>query len=539
MNLQRITFVTAGSRGDVQPYLAIALSLKERGYEVRFATSCEFEKMIQSFGFGFAGIFPNVAAVLEKSPKLMQAMQNGETFTLSAGISAANAKVAPDAFAKFQIELEQYPPDLIVKGSLTEFLVFHAALTRKIPFCDVCIMMPIHHPDRPLFGFPKLPFGLHSIFPWLLLTAYYNGQRVYDCENVVARRWSNARFRHAMTNPVIPRICLAPSLARPILYPSVDGNFKFVGYATIASAFQINSRSGSSFGDVRVQTQIKEFLDKSTGQDCVYMGWGSMVSRSPEHMTEFAVRTLQLVQKRGIILSGYANLGMQHIRDDELLSYAHENILFVSEAPHEWLFPKVSLTIHHGGSGTTASALRSGKPTIITPVIFDQWDNAHLINQLGCGYGFEKQQLHSLTSKDLAKAIDMVVGHRRFSIYATQVAEQVQRENGAYGAANEIEAFWTNYVVSSRTWSLLPGHNSESKQMSSVSRFSWRSLFGFVAFLVSFIIPRDAFSHNLVTSLSSAQIERMDYQLEELPDDIEWYECSDATNLSARTIEIP
>ncbi|GAX17546.1 hypothetical protein FisN_18Lh196 [Fistulifera solaris] len=538
MKLQRITFVTAGSRGDVQPYLAIALALKERGYELRFATSCEFEKMIRSFGFGFAGIFPNVAVVLEESPKLMQAMQNGETFTLSAGISAANAKVAPEAFAKFQIELEQYPPDLIVKGSLTEFLVYHAALTRKIPFCDVCIMMPIHHPDRPLFGFPKLPFGLHSIFPWLLLTAYYNGQRVYDCENVVARRWSNARFRQAMTKPVIPRICLAPSMARPILYPSIGGNFKFVGYATIKSEFQIKTRSGSSlFGDMRVQTQIQEFLNQSANQDCIYMGWGSMVSRSPEHMTEFAVRALQLVRKRGIILSGYANLGIQHINDADLLNYALDNILFVSEAPHEWLFPRVSLTIHHGGSGTTASALRSGKPTIITPVIFDQWDNAHLINQLGCGYGFEKQQLHKVTSEDLAKAIDMVLGDRRFSVYAAQVAEQMEKENGARSAAQEIEAFWTSYVVSSRIWSLLPGRQSENKQMPSVVRFSWRSLFGLVAFLVSFIIPRDALSHNLVTSLPSAQIERMDYQIEEAPDGIERYESSEATSLSARILE--
>ena len=527
---KRVTFVTAVSRGDVQPYLAIALVLKERGLEVRFATSCEFQGMIESFGVACASIFPNVAKVLEESPKLMQAMQNGETFTLSAGISAANAKVAPEAFARFKAELDQYPPDLIVKGSLTEFLVYHAALTRRIPFCDVCIMMPLHHPDRPLFGFPKLPFGLHCVFPWLLLTAYYNGECVYDCDDIVARQWSRSTFRRAMTSPVIPRICLAPALSQPILYPSVDKKFKFVGYATIASESQIKSRPGSSFGNVQVQAQIQDFLDQSAGQDCIYMGWGSMVSRSPEHMTEFAVRALQLTKKRGIILSGYADLRIQHIRDTALIEYARENILFVSEAPHEWLFPRVSLTIHHGGSGTTASALRSGKPTIITPVIFDQWDNAHMINRLGCGFGFETRQLHSLTSEDLANAIESVLGNPEFANHAKQVRETLQSENGAFNAANEIESFWSDYVVSNRIWTLLPRPEATKNPLTS----AWRSLAVLLVFLVSLIFQSDAFNYVRDSSLSLAEMTRMDFQLgmEDPLDMYELFERSQLTNMS-------
>lgn len=484
--LRRITFVTAGSRGDVQPYLAIALILKERGYEVRFATSCEFQEMTESFGFGFANIFPNVTEVLEKSPKLMHAMQNGNTCTLSAGIAAANAKVAPVAFAKFQAELDQYPPDLIVKGSLTEFLVYHAAFTRNIPFCDICIMMPIHHPDRPLFGFPKLPLGLHKIFPWMLLTAYYDGQCVYDSDNIVARQLTKSMFRQAMTNPLLPRICLAPSVNQPILYPTVEGNIKFVGYATVPSEAQTKSHFGaSSFGNVNVQTQIQEFLNQSAGQDCIYIGWGSMVSRSPRNMTEFAVRALQLTKKRGIILSGYADLRIQHIEDSELLEYARENILFVPQAPHEWLFPRVALTIHHGGSGTTGSALRSGRPTIITPVIFDQWDHAHLINQLGCGYGFERRQLHSLKSEDLAMAIETVFKDPQFAKKAKEVEVLVRKENGAIGAAHEIEAFWRDYVVRGEIWRLFPGSPTKSSGKTSVHWLFWCALLAAGSVLVS------------------------------------------------------
>jgi sterol 3beta-glucosyltransferase len=71
--LSTCSFITSGSRGDIQPYLALALILKERGYNVRFLTNANFQEMIEPFGFGFCPIFPDATQVIRDQPKLAQA----------------------------------------------------------------------------------------------------------------------------------------------------------------------------------------------------------------------------------------------------------------------------------------------------------------------------------------------------------------------------------------------------------------------------------------------------------------------------------
>jgi UDP:flavonoid glycosyltransferase YjiC (YdhE family) len=68
MELKNISIITSGSRGDVQPYLALALVLKERGYNVRFLTNANFQEMIEPFGFGFCPIFPDMCKSSEINP---------------------------------------------------------------------------------------------------------------------------------------------------------------------------------------------------------------------------------------------------------------------------------------------------------------------------------------------------------------------------------------------------------------------------------------------------------------------------------------
>merc|ERR1719476_783174 len=99
-----------------------------------------------------------------------------------------------------------------------------------------------------------------------------------------------------------------------------------------------------------------------------------MIRKSTQEMAIFAVEALMMSNQRGIVLGGSAGLSMevlqQAVADDaitddygkQLIEYARENVIFVAKAPHEWLFPRVSLTVHHGGAGTMNAALRSGVP---------------------------------------------------------------------------------------------------------------------------------------------------------------------------------
>ena len=189
---------------------------------------------------------------------------------------------------------------------------------------------------------------------------------------------------------------MVPSQFQPILYPQLTNsthNLQFTGYATLPAESQLSTRDANAFGGIQVKQQLEHFLTTNTTDPCVYLGWGSMVSKSARHMAEFAVRALMEANVRGIVLGGWAGLDHTILQDADLRKYAQDRVLFVQKAPHEWLFRQVDLTVHHGGSGTTAAALRAGKPTIVTPVFLDQWDHAYLVNRLDVGYGFEKKQL--------------------------------------------------------------------------------------------------------------------------------------------------
>ena len=202
------------------------------------------------------------------------------------------------------------------------------------------------------------------------------------------------------------------------------------------------------------------------GAGVAYIGWGSMVAVSPEHMTRIAVQSLQLANMSGIVLGGFAKLDITLLlsskdtvsanttgTDRLLYDYAKNRILFLQSAPHEWLFPKCSVTVHHGGAGTTAAALRSGVPTVVTPCIADQFDNAALIETSGCGIGFKKP-LRDITSQELATALVQCSSSSStttrcntggssstFQSNSLRIAQALKEEDGIQNAIDAINTF--------------------------------------------------------------------------------------------------
>merc|ERR1712151_920661 len=97
----------------------------------------------------------------------------------------------------------------------------------------------------------------------------------------------------------------------------------------------------------------------------------------------------------------------------------------VGKTPHGWLFPQCSCVVHHGGSGTLNTVLKAGVPQIITPVFVDQWDHAYFLNKSGCGFGFEKKHLTSLTASEIAEAMKRVNGSAAMEKAAKEAKEAV------------------------------------------------------------------------------------------------------------------
>ena len=172
---------------------------------------------------------------------------------------------------------------------------------------------------------------------------------------------------------------------------------------------------------------LHKFL--AEGQEPVCLTFGSMVNRQIERIQEIFVNALKNTRQRGIILSGWGKWGIPE--------GANEDLLFLESAPHEWLFPRCKLVIHHGGAGTTAAALRSGRPSVIVPMAGDQPFWARCVDQMGVGP--HSIALKSLSLEKLEQVI-LAADEAGFCEKAWKTGSGIRAEDGCGAAVQIIEA---------------------------------------------------------------------------------------------------
>lgn len=266
----------------------------------------------------------------------------------------------------------------------------------------------------------------------------------------VAKKMRLKKYLEFERNPNRPQLFLfSPELAKA-MYPEAKPASKFVGTTFIDVTQQCgNSDTAAHFGGLTAKKIIDDFLNAPGKQKPVYLGWGSMISMPRKVLAEYCVRVAKHANQRAVVLGGEAKLSVDLLEDPELIEFAQENILFVESAPHEYLFPRMSAVVHHGGAGTTTTALRSGRPNIITPVLLDQYDHSRMIRDLGVGAGF-KRQMQKISWKELGDAIFNVVNDKEMLERCELLAEKLRAENGARVAAHDIESFWDKYCADGR-----------------------------------------------------------------------------------------
>jgi sterol 3beta-glucosyltransferase len=170
---------------------------------------------------------------------------------------------------------------------------------------------------------------------------------------------------------------------------------------------------------------LQAFLD--AGSPPVYIGFGSMSDRNPERMTEIVLKALAMSKQRGILMTGWGGLSQADLPD---------HVFKLEAAPHDWLFPRMAAVVHHGGAGTTAAGLRSGKPSILIPFFGDQTFWGVRVAALGVGAMLERKQL---TSEMLAASMHAAVTNGEMQLKAAALGECIRAEDGIGAAAQVIE----------------------------------------------------------------------------------------------------
>jgi sterol 3beta-glucosyltransferase len=404
----RIALQTLGTRGDVQPYVALGLELVRRGHQVQIAAPVQFETFVRSRSLGFVGL-PGEFLALIDSPEGKAAIAGGRGF--SAGLKLLK-HVRPLMRQLLDVEwlgLKAFEPDVIVHHpkSIASPHIATALGTPRI----LASPLPGFTPTA-AFPSPLLPFtSLGPLNRWSHVLAIKGADILFS---KLIREWRETSLGLGSDAGVRREAGTLYAYSPHVLPVPPDwGNEVLVsGYWFLDEPWQ-------------APHDLSAFL--AAGEAPVYIGFGSMPGLDPKGMSAAVVNALRQTGKRGLLAIGGGALAA---------GATPSTIKVIDAAPHDKLFPLVGAIIHHGGAGTTGAALRAGKPTAICPFFGDQPFWAHRVNALGVGpAAIDRKRISADTLSDAILAMD----DPRMRARAALLGDNIRQEDGVVAAAAFIE----------------------------------------------------------------------------------------------------
>lgn len=413
----RVTIIAPGSRGDIQPYLALGLGLKGAGHEVGVVTTIDHTELVQSYGLKLWPIELNVRAALGR--RETSASIEGGGLVASFREFAEIAKQGARLSAKVGLEASR-GADAVLAGFGGAFIGEAIAAKLEIP-----LVQAYNVPLSTTGAFESALFPGLSWGPW----SRRLGHRLSREAIWMLIRSSGNRARMEVLGAP------SASLLAPTGIPGLVPGPVLYGYspAILPQMPEWGDRvdiTGYWFADEPAgwtpPPGLEEFL--ATGPTPVCIGFGSMSQTDPEKATRLVLEAVARSGQRAILLSGWGGLaGKEQLRT----VFQSDNI------PHAWLYPRVRAVVHHGGAGTTAAAFRAGVPAIVVPFHGDQFYWAKLVVDLGVGPPTIPRT--KLTAERLALAIDCAVRDEPMAIRAAALGDRIRAENGVARAVAAVE----------------------------------------------------------------------------------------------------
>lgn len=407
----RVAIHTLGTRGDIQPYLALALGLIARGHDVQLTAPVQFEAMVRERGVAFAPLPGEFLALLDK-PEGKAAIAAGRGF--SGGFKLL--KHIRPLMRRFLDEewssTKDFSPDVIVYHPKA-LGAPHIAEKLGCPFI-LASPLPGFTPTS-AFPTPLLPFA--SLGP---LNRVSHGLAINGAGFLfggLLREWRK-------TTLGLPPRGAGKTASSGTLYaysPHVVPVPRDWGSDVLVSGYWFLNND-----DWHPPKDLIAFLN--AGEPPVYIGFGSMPGVDPVNTAATAIGALAKTGKRGVLATGGGAMAPQNIPP---------SIHVIHEAPHDKLFQHVAATVHHGGAGTTAASLRAGKPMTICPFMGDQPFWGRRVADLGVGP--RPLDRKRLCVETLAAAIAQM-DHPQMRERAATLGAAIRGEHGVTAAIDFIEA---------------------------------------------------------------------------------------------------
>lgn len=343
----RVVLAAVGSRGDVQPMLALAQALAARGHVPVIAAPPNFESWVRSLAFEFAPVGRDIQAYLAEDPGVLTGnpLQGA---TAAARYFASQIPVQAD-----QLKAACGGADALLWAGLALTAPSVAELLRLpalgVLYTTSLIPAAMHPPTSiPRHGMPgwvnRMLWKIHRPISQRVLGRPVNAARAalgLPGVTVHEHLFEQAQLVLAVDEGLLP-----PD-------PAWGGRFRYANFIYFDDPMPLEPALDAWLAD---------------GEPPVFVGFGSMTGRGTERAGRMIVDAVTATGRRCIVGAGWGGLGE---------AVLPEGWRVVRDAPHALLFPRVAAVVHHGGSGTTAQALRAGVPQVILPLILDQYHHAH------------------------------------------------------------------------------------------------------------------------------------------------------------------
>jgi sterol 3beta-glucosyltransferase len=400
----KVLLVTSGSRGDVQPFVALAHALQEAGHEAVVGAPRRFDALAASVGVAMVGLDDLV-------------------FELQDELSGAGVKAALTATRRARpylqrwlddlAELVDLEPDLVV---FTQKALGGAAIAERCGVPAIPAQLIPLAPATAAFAMPLAPrwtpralrrlswrLGGAVEAPWRSMVARWRSERLGLPPQGL--RFADLLREHGILSAWSPHLLPAP--------PDWPAAAAPTGFWTLPAPAE------------PLSDELERFL--TAGDAPVLVGFGSMLSANVQALTEEVVAGLRTAGRRGLLVSGWAGLGRGLVAPD---------VFVIDQVPYQAVLPRVAAAVHHGGVGTTAAALAAGVPQVVHPFFGDQPFWADRLRTLGLA----PDPLDVITADRLADALDDAEDCRA---NARRFQDALAGENGTATAIARLETVRT------------------------------------------------------------------------------------------------
>jgi UDP:flavonoid glycosyltransferase YjiC (YdhE family) len=411
----RVLLLTFGTRGDVQPYVALAAGLGVAGHDVGLCTAEGYRELVESAGVAYLHMSNEMLALVQTGMSQMKGTL--DAFRIAKRMTEAMRSSLLDqweAGRSFDPSIIIYHPKILGGLHVAERLGVPAVVSLPLPFFTPTADFPIPFIARwPLGGAAN---RLSYQFNRFTAIAYGNMINRFRKETLELSRMS--RWTDYLTDANGQPVPVLYGFSRHVVpvprdYPE---DAHVTGYWFLDQADEWDPPA-----------DLAAFL--AAGEPPVYIGFGSMgFGRHAAVRGRIVLDAVNRVGVRAIVARGWGGLEMPS---------SSSRVHVTDSVPHDWLFPRTAGVVHHGGAGTTAAGLRAGRPTLVCPVLGDQGFWAGRVHTLGCGP--LPLPMRRFSVDGLACRLRFLINDPTYRDQAQEIGNALADEDGVGNAVHVLE----------------------------------------------------------------------------------------------------